>query len=276
MATTATAGSGVGAYPVNQGTLAAGPNYAITYNPGTLTVTTAALTVTANSPSKVYGAALPALTYTFSGLVNGDTSAVFTGASSTSATVGSGVGAYPVTRGPLAAVRITRSPTAPAPLTVTTAALTVTANSPSKVYGAALPALTYTYSGLVNGDTSSVFTGTLATTATWAGGRSPYPVNQGTLAAGPNYAITYNPGTLTITTAALTVTANSLGKVYGAALPALTYTYSGLVNGDTSSVSHGRIGDPGHGGRGVGPLRRSIRGHSRPARITRSATIPAP
>ena len=44
----------------------------------------------------------------------------------------------------------------------------------------------------------------------------------------------------TVAAASLTVTANSPSKVYGAALPALTYTYSGLVNGDTTSVSPAR------------------------------------
>ena len=55
----ATAVSSVGTYPITQGTVSAGPNYAISYIPGTLTVTAAALSVTADNLSKVYGAALP-------------------------------------------------------------------------------------------------------------------------------------------------------------------------------------------------------------------------
>ena len=74
----------------------------------------------------------------------------------------------------------------------------MTANARSKVYGAALPSLTYSYSGLVNGDTASVFTGALATTATVSSGSGTYPVTQGTLSAGLNYAVNFNPGTLTI------------------------------------------------------------------------------
>ena len=42
-----------------------------------------------------------------------------------------------------------------------------------------------------------------------------------------------------MTPASLTVTANSQGKVYGAALPTLTYGTSGLVNGDTTTVLSG-------------------------------------
>ena len=38
-----------------------------------------------------------------------------------------------------------------------------------------------------------------------------------------------------MTPAALTITADNQGKVYGATLPTLTASYSGFVNGDTSA-----------------------------------------
>jgi hypothetical protein len=66
----------------------------------TLTVNKAALTVTANNLSKVYGAALPTLTDTITGFVNGETAAkAVTGAAklSTTATATSAVGTYPIT-----------------------------------------------------------------------------------------------------------------------------------------------------------------------------------
>ena len=57
-------------------------NYAITDVNGTLTVSQAALTVTADNKSKVYGATDPTLTYTASGtLYYGDTYAVISGVS---------------------------------------------------------------------------------------------------------------------------------------------------------------------------------------------------
>ncbi len=43
---------------------------------------------------------------------------------------------------------------------------------------------------------------------------------------------TYIAADFTVTKAMLTVTANSQTKVYGAANPSLTLTYSGFVNGD--------------------------------------------
>jgi hypothetical protein len=65
----------------------------------TFTVNPATLTVTANSAARLYGAANPTFTYTITGYVNGDTSAVVSGTASlaTTATVASGVGSYPIT-----------------------------------------------------------------------------------------------------------------------------------------------------------------------------------
>ena len=42
-------------------------------------------------------------------------------------------------------------------------------------------------------------------------------------------------GLLTVTPAPLTITANNQLKVYGSALPTLTASYTGFVNGDTSA-----------------------------------------
>jgi hypothetical protein len=66
-----------------------------------LTVNQATLTVTANNASRVYGQANPAFTYTINGFVNGDTSAVVSGAASltTSATTSSAPGNYTIVVG---------------------------------------------------------------------------------------------------------------------------------------------------------------------------------
>ena len=66
---------------------------------GTLTVTPAALTVTAANETKAYGAANPTLTVSYSGFVNGDTAASLTtpATASTTATAASAVGTYPIT-----------------------------------------------------------------------------------------------------------------------------------------------------------------------------------
>src|SRR6202035_5483561 len=226
LATSATTTSNVGAYGITQGTLA-NSNYAISYTAANLSVTAAPLTVTADALSRLYGAANPALTYVSSGLLNGD---MLSGGLATSATTTSNVGAYGITQGTLANSNYAISYTA-ANLSVTAAPLTVTADALSRLYGAANPALTYVSSGLLNGD---MLSGGLATSATTTSNVGAYGITQGTL-ANSNYAISYRPANLSVTAAPLTVTANALSRLYGAANPALTYVSSGLLNGDTLS-----------------------------------------
>ena len=220
---------------------AADTDYSISYSSGNLTVTTAALTITADNQSKVYGAALPTLTASYTGFVNSDSSASLTTQPilSTTATSSSHVSGDPYSITVSGAADSDYSISyASGRLTVTTAALTINANNQSKVYGAALPTLTASYAGLVNGDTAASFTTqpSLATTAT-AGSHvsnNPYSITASG-AADSDYTINYVFGALTVTPAPLTVTANNQSKVYGAVLPTLTVGYSGLVNGDTAA-----------------------------------------
>ena len=74
------------------------PDYTISYVAGTLTVSPATLTVTANDQTRPQGEANPPLTYTFSGFVNGDTAGVVSGMPilSTTATIASPDGQYPI------------------------------------------------------------------------------------------------------------------------------------------------------------------------------------
>ena len=212
-----------------------------TSNAVSQTITPAPLTVTADDQTKVYGAVLPALTASYTGFVNGDTSASLTTQPtlSTTATAASHVAGspYAITASGAADTDYTIGYVGGS-LTVTTAALTITADDQTKVYGAAMPSLTASYSGFVNGDTSASLTTppTLSTTATAAShvAGSPYAITASG-AADTDYTIGYVGGSLTVTTAALTITADNQTKVYGAALPSLTASYSGFVNGDTSA-----------------------------------------
>src|SRR5204862_2995042 len=105
----------------------------------------------------------------------------------------------------------------------------------TKTYGAGNPALTVSYAGFINGDTSASLGGTLnvTTTATAASAVGGYPITATGQTSG-NYTIAYVAGTLTVTKASLTVTADNKTKTYGAANPPLTVSYAGFVNGDTS------------------------------------------
>ncbi len=242
LSTTATAGSHVagGPYPITVSG-AVDSDYTIGYAAGSLNVTPAPLTITANNQSNVYGAALPLLTASYSGFVNSDSSASLTAPStlSTTATAGSHVagGPYPITVSGAVDSDYTIGYAAGS-LNVTPAPLTITANNQSNVYGAALPLLTASYSGFVNGDSSASLNAppTLSTTATAgshvAGG--PYPITASG-AADPDYTIGYAAGSLNVTPAPLTITANNQSNMYGAALPLLTASYSGFVNGDSSA-----------------------------------------
>src|SRR5205814_871403 len=135
-------------------------------------------------------------------------------------------------------------------LTVTKASLTVTADNKSRVYGDANPSFTASYSGFKNGETlaTSGVTGSpsLATTATATSSvaGSPYTITAavGTLAAG-NYSFTFVNGSLTVTPATLTVTADNKSRVYGDANPAFTASYSGFKNSETLATS-GVTGSP--------------------------------
>src|SRR5205807_1536514 len=104
------------------------------------------------------------------------------------------------------------------------------------------PAFSVSYSGFVNGDTAGSLGGTLnfATPATAASPVGSYAVTPSGLTSS-NYTITFVGGTLTITAAPLTVTANNTSKVYGQANPAFSVSYSGFVNGDTTSTLGGTL-----------------------------------
>ncbi len=208
-----------------------------------LRITPAALKITANSQTMTYGGTMPTLTVTYTGLVNGDTAATFTKSPNTSPSVStvpanSHAGTYAITASGAYDPDYTISYAA-GTLTINPAPLTITASSQAMTYGGTMPTLTASYSGLVNGDTAATFT------------KSPnkppalctVPANShaGTYtitasgAYDPDYAISYRSGTLTINPAALTIAANNQSKVYGQANPALTVSYSGFVNGDTSA-----------------------------------------
>src|SRR5208337_795974 len=109
-----------------------------------------------------------------------------------------------------------------------------------KVYGADLPTLTASYSGFVNGDTPANLhiQPTLSTTAAASSDTGAYAITASG-ALDPDYTISYVGGILTVSPATLTVSANNLTRPQGEVNPTLTYSLSGLVNGDTASAVSG-------------------------------------
>jgi gliding motility-associated-like protein len=201
-----------------------------------LTVSPAPLTISVTNKTMKYGATVPALTINYSGFKNGDTQSVISVAptASTTGTSTSDASTYPITTtgGTASNYTITYASSI---LTINQAPLTITAASTTKIYGKALPAFTVTYMGFKNGNTASVLTTapTISTTATASSHVNTYPITPAGAAA-KDYIITYVNGTLNISPASLTITAASKTKIYGAALPALTLSYAGFVNGDTA------------------------------------------
>ncbi len=242
LSTTATAASHVSGNPYTiTASGAVDADYTISYVSGTLSVTPASLTITADNKTKLYGAALPTLTASYTGFVNGDTAANLTtqAALSTAATAASHVSGNPYTITASGAVDADYTISyVSGTLNVTPASLTITADNKTKLYGAALPTLTASYTGFVNGDTAANLTtqAALSTTATAASHVSgnPYTITASG-AVDADYTISYVSGTLSVTPASLTITADNKTKLYGAALPTLTASYTGFVNGDTAA-----------------------------------------
>ena len=131
------------------------------------------------------------------------------------------------------------------------AVIKVTAASPTIAYGQAIPTLTYSLSGFVNNDPTSVVSGTpaLSATATATSNVGSYPITvaTGTLTA-TNYSFLYVSGTLTIQQASQTITfaAPSSPVTYGVSPIALSAsTTSALTVAltiDPSSTATGNIG----------------------------------
>jgi gliding motility-associated-like protein len=219
-------------------------NYTFAYIPADFTITKATLTVIADAESKVYGAANTTLTFQYSGWLNGDDAEDLTTAPTASSTVTASspadvyTGAITVTGGVDENYDFTY---VSADFSVTKAALAVIANDKSKIYGASDPVLDYIVTGtLYNGDSYSVVTGVSLSTTTGASATFGTHTITATGGTADNYDVTNIDGTLTVSKAPLTVTANDKAKTYGDSDPVLDYTTTGtLYYSDDYSVISG-------------------------------------
>ena len=255
LSTTATASSDAGTYPIK--VLADAKNYDITAVNGTLTINKAPLTATVVSSEKVYGDENPAFAVTYSGLKNNETNPKTTKAFSytTEANKLSGVGSYPVTasNGEFKNYDVTKY--IAGTLTVKKASLTISCNDATKVYGDVNPMFSFTYSGFKNNDTEDDAFTLKPSVDTEVNKRSTVGEYEiiGSNAAAKNYSLEYLKGTLTITKAPLTITANDATREYGNANPTFTFKYDGFKNDETDAVlsekptatSVGRVSDAG-------------------------------
>src|SRR5262249_12324724 len=179
-------------------------------------VTPAPLTITADNKPMTYGGTLPTLTATFTGLVNGDTPGAVSGLQLATVPANSHAGSYAITASGATDSNYTIT-LVNGTLTISPAALTITADHHSRAY-APTPPSTPSYAGVVNGDGPGNLTGTLSLTtpATQASPAGTYAITAAGQSSG-DYTITYQPGTLTVNAAVLTVTANDATRIYGIA-----------------------------------------------------------
>jgi hypothetical protein len=183
-----------------------------------------ALTIKAGNTTRQYGSLTQSLNnVTYSGFVNGDSSASLTGTlnCTTTAQSSSPVGTYPITCSGLTSQKYTIT-FVPGALSITPAPLTVTANNASRAFGQSNPPFTGAILGFVNGDTSASLSGSLsctsAATSSSSVSGSPYPTNCAGVSSS-NYTITFGLGLLTITKATPLITwSNPANITQGTAL----------------------------------------------------------
>ena len=223
--------------------------YEITYTNGTLEVTKKAVTITADSDTKVYdGTELTKNSYTNTDLADGDaiTSVTVTGSQTVVGSSANVPSAAVIKKGEedrTACYEITYTN---GTLEVTKKAVTITADSDTKVYdGTALTKNSYTNTALAEGDAieSVTVTGSQTDVGSSANVPSAAVIKKDTEDRTSCYEITYTNGTLTVTGIGVIVTADNKTKVYSkdpTTDPELTATVTGLVGTDVITYTISR------------------------------------
>lgn len=238
ISTTATNRSNVGDYPIIiSGGVAT--NYDIVYEPGILTITKAPLFAIVNDTTKIYGSNNPSFTINYSGLKNGETVPAWTTSPTfrTEATKQSGVGEYAVNAINGVPKNYDLGTITPGTLTVTPAPLTIKANNATRLYYNDNPTFSYTCNGFVNSENNSILSPapTLSTTATQSSDTGTYEIKvEG--ASNPNYSISYQNGTLTVTPRTLMASVGNYSRLYNEENPDFEVLYSGFAGNEDESV----------------------------------------
>lgn len=203
------------------------------------TVKPAKLTVKVANVSREYGEENPNFNVSYFGFVNGESESVVTTnpTVSTTATKTSDVGDYPITinGGSAANYELVYELGV---LTVMKAPLSAKVNDAEKVYGAQNPTFTIEYYGLKNNESTPAWITQpdFQTNATKSSNVGQYKV-KAINAVPVNYDMgEIVAGTLTITTAPLTIKANDAVRLYYDEEPNFTYVCNGFVNGDNENV----------------------------------------
>jgi MBG domain (YGX type) len=249
-------GSAVGAISATPGTYTITPtlgnlsaaNYDFTpFNNGTLTISKANANITVNGYSNFYDGSYHGATGSATG-VESPTPANLTGLLSLGATfknVSGGTAFWSF------AGNVNYNPASGSvSIVINKKHLTVTADDKSRTYGAANPPFTATITGFVPGETlaTSGVTGSPTFSGNGPSSTNTTPVGdyvitpaQNTLSAANYDFMPFVNGTLHITKATLTVTADNKTVQYSDPLPAFTVQYAGFVNGEGPGVLGGTL-----------------------------------
>lgn len=214
------------------------PNYTISYINGSLEITPASLTLTADDKSRQYGADNPSFTYSESGYRLGhDATDVFSEIQlSSTAAITSSVGNYEIS---LEATQFNDNYDVTlnsGQLTITKAPLVVAPALATKVYGDPNPEFTLAAAGLLNGDTLDVIhSEQFQLYASEQADVGSYTLSL-LYATAQNYDLTFGSSFLNVTPRDLTITANDFTREYGDANPTFTASFDGLASFDDASA----------------------------------------
>lgn len=233
-------GENAGTYAIGQGTLTAGPNYALTFTGATFTIDKADQTISFAQPADpTYGdAPLTLAASASSGLAVGFAATGPCTVSGSSLSI-TGAGSCVVTASQGGDQNHNAAPNVGYTLTVKKATPSVSALGG-----------TFTYDGLTHAATvgaTGVGGATLTPVTVTYNGTGTLPKNAGTYAVVASFAgsADYLAGsanaTITIDQKALTVTADDKSKVYGAPAPSFTATYAGFVASEGPSDLTGTL-----------------------------------
>ena len=206
--------------------------YSFNYVAGTLTITKAPLTISADNYTKKQGDAMPAFKASYDGFKNGETESVLTKQPvfSTDANEASSPAEYAVNVSSAEAENYEIS-YQPGTLTVTEAdAVIIRAKSYTRQYGDANPVFEYEVEGAALEGTPEL---TCSAVANSPVGAYTIELSKGSV---KNYNVHFENGTMTITKAPLTISAGNYTKKQGDAMPAFKASYDGFKNGETESV----------------------------------------
>jgi filamentous hemagglutinin family protein len=224
-------------------------NYAISYVDGSLSISKAPLTITAQNASKTYDGQVWSGSngVSYSGFVNGENSTQLSGTLQYggSANAAQNAGSYSITPAGLSSSNYAIS-YVDGSLSIVPRAITVQVNNQTRAYGdanASSGSLSLSSGALAGNDALGLASvNSLATASSNAGQSYALHASNAQFATGnaSNYDISYQTGTLTITPRAISLRPQDISRIYGASNPgsgAWMVATGNLANGDSLGLA---------------------------------------